>query len=811
MGRFALRSLGLAVAIAALGSVMGCASKPKSTPLYPEKINLAPTNPTSLALGGTLTFTATAQTTGGTTLNVPITYSSSDTSVLNFTANGVACAGLWDVAFTTCTPGNTGVVQVTASTLGVHSVPTYVFVHPPIDSITVNGILLDGVPVQEPCLSQSQSMTLEAHAFRNGTDITASVGPFTWSANNVSVVTLTPLVNLAYDFPTNQVTATAVTPGITRIYASASGVSSNTFQQPQYNQTPGDPSSPLSPSLDFFATCPINSISLDLDTPASGQTSFSVGKGTGETVVATMTDVMGNSTLPNTNGGIVLSKIPLTWVASQSGVLAAGSSCTNTCALTTPSPGAGSVMASCSPPTCNVGFPVVPTSLSTTAQVNACTNFFQAKAPAGFSCSQLIPAPVYAPTAVSGIITGTPNPATIIAGSTGCLDQPPSTCSASIYQFVKGAAGTHVPLPAAPNSLMFDPSGARVYMGSAFGSAAINPANFGTTNSPFTSFGTVTGTILATSANGTIPLFADTLHSPNQVYVIPTTGTPIALNIAAPTAAAFSPDGLKTYIVGNSGTSLYLYSPLQALQGPISLAGKGSAIGFSTNGAFAFIAEKTGGAGPNLTAFANCANSAIGSIAPVATVALPADPILMKVLPNAHMDGRDSYGNLIPDGVHILVLDATGFDIITANISGFTCPQTLAFVSDDPVRQVQRIELGQGPLQPLNFFASADASELYIVSSNSSTILTYNFISGAVVGGIELLGNALPLSADISPDTTTIAIAGNDGMVHEVSTLLGGGDLVQISFPDLPNYLNPFCTFTPNAGPCTLTTVLVKP
>ena len=55
---------------------------------------------------------------------------------------------------------------------------------PSIDSVTVTGILLDGVPVQEPCLSQSQSMTLEAHAFSQGSDITSSVGPFTWSAQN---------------------------------------------------------------------------------------------------------------------------------------------------------------------------------------------------------------------------------------------------------------------------------------------------------------------------------------------------------------------------------------------------------------------------------------------------------------------------------------------------------------------------------------------------------------------------------------------------------------------------------------------------
>src|SRR6202023_3362517 len=145
-------------------------------------------------------------------LAVPITFSSSDTSVLNIAPNGVACAGHWDVAFTTCTPGGTGVVQVTATALGATSVPTYVFVHPQIDTIPVTGVLLDGVPVQEPCLSQSQTMTVEAHAFSHGSDITSSVGPFTWSADNTSVVRLTPIVNPSYNVATNQATANAVAP-----------------------------------------------------------------------------------------------------------------------------------------------------------------------------------------------------------------------------------------------------------------------------------------------------------------------------------------------------------------------------------------------------------------------------------------------------------------------------------------------------------------------------------------------------------------------------------------------------------------------
>src|SRR5438067_9439272 len=256
MGRFRSGGVFWAVAILSFWSFSACGGGGKAgPPLFAGKVLLTPSSNTSLVLGGTLVFFSTVQTASGTTLNTPVTYSSSDTSILNIASNGVACAGRWDQTFSTCSPGATGVVKITATALGSASIPTYVFVHPAIDSITVTGILLDGVPVQEPCLSQSQSMTLEAHAFSRGIDVTASVGPFTWSQSNPTVATLTPVVNNSYTFPTNRVTATAAVPGITQIYASASGVSSTSFQQPTFNQ---------SPVLDFFSTCPVQNIALEV-------------------------------------------------------------------------------------------------------------------------------------------------------------------------------------------------------------------------------------------------------------------------------------------------------------------------------------------------------------------------------------------------------------------------------------------------------------------------------------------------------------------------------------------------------------------
>ena len=351
-------------------------------------------------------------------------------------------------------------------------------------------------------------------------------------------------------------------------------------------------------------------------------------------------------------------------------------------------------------------------------------------------------------------------------------------------------------------------------MGSDFGAFMINPGSFGSSNNPYTSLGTVTGTVLASAINGSAAVFSDTIHTPNQAYVVNSSAINsqaiTALNISQAVTAAFSPDGLKTFIVGNGGNSLYIYSTLQALQGPIALTGPANSIGFSPNGAFAFVAQQapspTGSA--NLSAYATCNNQIADR-----TCFCPPIPLFMRVLPGLHIDGRDSYGYTIPDGTHVLVLDATGFDVITATISpraGIFVLRRLTFVSNDPLHAAQRIELGQGKLQPVNFFVSADSSQLYIASTGSASILVYDFDTGAVTG-IELLGNATPLGADISPDAGTILIAGSDGMLHEVSTALGGSDLYQIIFPSLPNYLNPFCTFTPAQGACTLNMVLAKP
>jgi hypothetical protein len=807
-----------------LSFLAGCGgSKPPGPSLFPGKITLTPATIATVQLGSTVIFSASAQNASGTSVNATFTYQSSDTSILNIAPNGVACAGIWDAAFVNCTPGNYGVVQVTASAFGATSPPTLVYVHPPVDNVQVSFIcpLPSGVPpacpgqqtipiacvsqsvpsysctpgsqtAQPPsCLSANQSMTLQAKAFSKGVDVTASVGPFTWTETSSTVAGVTPIVtDTTTNIPTNQISVTPNAPGFTAVYAAASNVSSQPY---------------------FAETCPVQCVALELGGIGSGQTSFSVNKSTSQTVIATAVDVQ----------GCVVPKATLTWSSSQPGSVLAGSDAAGcpagtTCAVSTPAPGSGSVTAACVPPTCNIGFP---------------------QSVAGLPQTLVQPVPVYPVNAISGLVSGAPVSTSVLVTSLDCATN--LYCSDNLYSVSTSTneSGNPTALPAPPNSLLLDPAGDKAYMGGNFESLAINPANFGSSNSPFSSLGNVTGKVLATSANGNSAIFSDTTHTPNQVYVVNTAASSASgittLYISGATAAAFSPDGLKAFIVGPAGPScniasapacLYVYSPVQALQ-TIPLTAVATAITFSSTGAFAFL---TGGSATSaITAFNTCDNSSI----PLA-ITLPAAPLFLKDVPPGSAPPPVASAGFIsacdPKAIHsptncagldvLIGLDNTGMDLIATNnyqpSNAPACPQTVAAASNPPFSP-QHFDLGQGTFNPINFFLSPDASTAYIVASDRSEILVYNFLTHATAG-IPLANNittgqsVTPVTASITVDGTLIYVAGSDGNLHEVSTT-AGTDLMQITFPNLPDVTNPFCSNGASTIACTLDFVAVKP
>ncbi|HET9406975.1 MAG TPA: hypothetical protein VFO39_07020 [Candidatus Sulfotelmatobacter sp.] len=804
MGRWTAAAVAIIFAL----SWSGCGGhKPPGSSPFPARITLNPAPSTSVQLGGFVVFTATAQNSSNGPVNPGFTFHSSDTSILSFAAAGIACAGTWNSNFTVCNPGPSGTVQVTATALGASSAPTLVFVHPPIDNITVTlAPPTTPPPTPTPCISMGQNLILQANAFSQNSDVTASVGTFTFSATNSSVVKIKPIVDPTLNVATNQVTVTAANPGLTQIFATASGVSSGPFVQ----------TVPNFGTFNFFETCPVQSISLQLGksaTTQTGETNFATTKGTSEPVIATVFDILGNE----------LTKAPLTWSSSNPVAVASTSCNSQSCTVTTPNAGSGTVTASCGPPTCNIGFPFAPV-------------------PVGLP-PQFVPVPVYSVNPISGLVASAGNTTTtatsVLATSSDCKDIRPQDCTTFTYNVSssKSVSGTPTPLPSAPNSILFDHAGDKAYVGSRFGAFMITPASLGGSGNPFTSFAPATGTVLAVSPNGSSAIFSDVKHTPNQVYVTGTGGiTSLAINGAV--AAEFSPDNLKAYILGcNSalgvacntpagapaGNTLYVFSTLQSLQ-TIPLTAPATAVTFSSTGAFAFV--NGGSSGSTITTFNTCDNS----LAPL-TISLPSAPTFLKVLPPGNpptpiVDGGFNQTDVLLafDGTRIDLIETVATvpaPVVNVPASGPSCPQGISLAVSNPVPPFPAVDnplfivLNQGTLQPIGFFLSPDDTLAYIVSSNLSTVLVYNFSTGSF-SGIPIANNpsngqpVTPVAASMSNDGSLIFLVGSDGLLHQLSTN-PPADLTQISFPTLPNVTNSFCSNGATAISCALNLIAVKP
>src|ERR1700759_1639576 len=118
MGKF-FSAISLAFLIIACVLLPSCGSSSPTTispEITPTGVSITPGPNISLEVGHGVIFSATP-------IADKFTFQSSNTAVVTVSNNGEACAGTWDSLTIpqVCTPGNPGVAQVTASTLGVTS------------------------------------------------------------------------------------------------------------------------------------------------------------------------------------------------------------------------------------------------------------------------------------------------------------------------------------------------------------------------------------------------------------------------------------------------------------------------------------------------------------------------------------------------------------------------------------------------------------------------------------------------------------------------------------------------------------------
>jgi hypothetical protein len=276
----------------------------------------------------------------------------------------------------------------------------------------------------------------------------------------------------------------------------------------------------------------------------------------------------------------------------------------------------------------------------------------------------------------------------------------------------------------------------------------------------------VTGKALAVSPDATLSVLSNTIDSPNEVFVCAnctsTSNTAATFQINGATAAAFSPDSLKTYIV--AGNTLYVYSKVDALQ-TIPLSAPAHDVAFFPQGGFAYVA---GGAASAVTVWRNCDNALVDTVPTAAT------PQMIRAL---------------PDAATVAVLDPPFLELIHVNPNG-------ALVGCTPLVSNTisgTFNLGQGNFTPTQFFLSADGSTAYILGQQTPNSLPFNFViafnfATRTASFISLVGNPVPLSASVGPASNLLFVGADDGSVHIIDAATQV-DRQQISFPFPANTL----------------------
>jgi hypothetical protein len=750
-------------AIAGLVVLSGCIGKSTSNPGNGgvRTVTLSPSTTISLEFGRTQNFSAAARNSAGQTVFTTIHFLSDNNAALTISNNGVACAGTWDSLSNPvrCSPGVEGIANVTAEAEGVSSPPTTIYVHQHIQSIQVT-------PVTDPtddCFSQGVISDFQAKAYgANQADITNSVGPINWSSTTANVLTTSTA-----DLPNNQVRATAKTPGITQLFASSSGTVSSPFN---------------------YTTCLVKSVHLQVQGSTDNSTTLNAGGA--KTLVATVLDTL----------GVELTKPPITFSSSNPEIATVNSGGTVTARQNS---GTADISASCTPPTCNIGvLPGLPIYSTGGTLPNG---------QAGFG---LI---------IAHVTQTKPPTATAWTATTDCGAN--FNCTSAMFPVATGAnpVGTAVGVPYTPNSLLFNPAGTRVYMGSDKGLmfvdvGAQNPAVNTVSQATTPCNVAICGKPLAISADGNRVVVSDTTTDPNQVYIFNAaspTNPPVDLLINGATAAAFSPDQMKIFILTDTGR-LSVFSTVDALTS-VPLPGSATGLAFSGDGSFAYLLGTP--LGNTISGLATC--DAQPTLAEVPTppnfdfVATPGVPLKIFASPDAQrvMAVDPPFIDMFSTSHTILPLPDNQFVCDGRNLSppGVYIDPTVNFP-----QSVQTFNLGQGTFTPLFMQMTGDGSQIIIVAQNIPAVLIFD-ISGGTTTAIPLANNASPLAASATQDGTQVFVAACDadpvnpntcGSVHIVNTQTGG-DLQQAVYTNF-NTNDSLCNNLPGP-PCLPNLIAVRP
>jgi len=732
----------LAVAAVLLGVIYlsGCGGGNNAN----TKVATVVITPTTLSLneGAVGTLSAVAENSGGAGIAADITFTSSNPSIATVSSGGLVCAGVWDANIINCTPtlgsGGVGQVTITASSGGVSATAT-VYVHLQVDQVVA-------VPPSS-CVTMGQSVTISGLAYNTTApgcspaapcDITSSVGPFTFGSNDFTVAATSSGIQSTYNSndntPTyvsggtitgskgqtcdlstfNTVIGATATVALTGTNTIASGTQL-TITSPGFGATIAPTTATLSNGT---ATCSgtatvqtditpgvltaqgpgmttvyasvsgVNGVGVGYETcrvvsimvhdANSSNTSFTLNPQGTQGLLADVMDSAGQAISPT-----------LTWGSSSpaAATVPTFGSGVRTATVTAVTGGTAYITASCSFPDCNI------------------------RVPAQYGLN------------VATVAVTQPSATTVYAAGTNSLSLVPISTSSN-------TAGTAITLPFAPNSIIADPNGVYVYLGSSSGLMRV------TVSSGAVITYAVDGTVLAITPNGQYVLVSDSTGN-NISYLNVTTATLAGTTANSASSSAYTPDSMFNEWV--STTKLGFGLPTGFISS-VMLPYTANALDISAQGGLTFL---TGAStmGNEVDVRLTCDQSEDQALS-------ASNPTLLKALPN---------------GSGAVAADSPNIDVVStpATLSPGCMPMTT-------VPTLTPYDLGAGAFTAQQLLVSADSTRAWIVS-DLPQLLSFN-VPMLTPSSVALAGGTTAFNGGITADGSRVYVGTNDGTVHEIDT-----------------------------------------
>ncbi|HKD84879.1 MAG TPA: Ig-like domain-containing protein [Terriglobales bacterium] len=425
-----------------------------------------------------------------------------------------------------------------------------------------------------------------------------------------------------------------------------------------------------------YLTCPVAAIMVHNSTDSN--TSFTLSPGGTQPLTADVYD---------TNNRYV--KPALTWGTSSTATatVAATGTVNNPGTITAVGPGTAYITAACSYPNCNK-----------------------------FVVAQ------YSQNVVTATVSGSRS-TTVYAASTNSTMLVPFDISTDV-------PGTAITLPFTPNSIIADPSGSGLYLGSASGLMAV--ASSGTvTTLP------VNGTIVAISPDSKFMLLSDSVANQLNYFDLATSTVATTTPSTTVTSDAYTPDsGVNEWVTGTQ----FGFGPASGLAGTATLANTANALDIMAQGGFTYI---TSAAGQTIYVYSTCNQAENQALTPNS----PSNsPTLIKAIPN---------------GTGAVAVDSPNIDVIST-------PSTLK--SGCPVTTQSTINtyplVGMGSFTATQMFVSPNSSAVWIVA-DLPEVLNFS-LSTLTPTAIPLAGGAMPLNGGITTDSAHTYYGASDGTVHRI-------------------------------------------